>query len=90
MPRGGPMGGANSTDKAKDFKGTLKKLLSYIKKYRVAIIIVMIFALLSTVFSIIGPNILGDVTTEIFNGLINKITGQGEMNFDFINFYRKP
>lgn len=85
MPRGGPMGGANSTDKAKDFKGTLKKLLSYIKKYRVAIIIVMIFALLSTVFSIIGPNILGDVTTEIFNGLINKITGQGEMNFDFIN-----
>lgn len=82
----GPMHGhgPNSTDKAKDFKGTLKKLLSYIKKYRLAIIIVMIFAILSTIFSIIGPNILGDVTTEIFNGLVNKITGQGGMNFDFI------
>ena len=82
----GPMHGhgSNSTDKAKDFKGTLKKLLSYIKKYRLAIIIVMIFAILSTIFSIIGPNILGDVTTEIFNGLVNKITGQGGMNFDFI------
>ncbi len=79
----GPMRG-NPTDKAKDFKGTLKKLLSYIKEYRVAIIIVMIFATLSTIFSIIGPNILGDVTTEIFNGLVNKITNNGGMNFDFI------
>ena len=79
----GPMRG-NPTDKAKDFKGTLKKLLSYIKEYRVAIIIVMIFATLSTIFSIIGPNILGDVTTEIFNGLVNKITNNGGMNFEFI------
>jgi len=78
----GPM--IKSVDKAKDFKGTLKKLLSYIKKYRLAIIIVMIFAVLSTVFSIIGPNILGDVTTEIFNGLVNKITGKGGMDFEFI------
>ena len=83
MPRG-PMRGANSLDRAKDFKGTIKKLLSYIKQYRLAIIIVIIFAAFSTVFSIVGPNILGDVTTEIFNGLINKITNQGSMNFDFI------
>ncbi len=80
----GPMGGAKSFEKAKDFKGTFKKLLSYVKKYRIAIIVVMLFAILSTIFSIIGPNILGDVTTEIFNGLVNKITGKGGMNFDFI------
>ena len=81
-PMGGP--GMRSIDKAKDFKGTLKKLLNYVKKYRIAIISVMFFATLSTIFSIIGPNILGDVTTEIFNGIVNKITGQGGMNFDFI------
>ncbi|MBQ7136405.1 MAG: ABC transporter ATP-binding protein [Bacilli bacterium] len=78
----GPM--VKSIDKAKDFKGTFKKLLSYIKKYRLAIFAVVIFSVLSTIFSIVGPNILGDVTTEIFNGLVNKITGSGEINFDFI------
>ena len=80
----GPMHGSKGPDKAKDFKGTLKKILNYTKKYRIAIIVVMIFAILSTIFSIIGPNILGDVTTEIFNGLIRKITRQGGMDFDFI------
>lgn len=80
------MGKPNSTDmdKAKDFKGTLRKLVSYIKRHRLSIILVAIFALLSTVFSIAGPNILGDATTEIFNGLVAKITGQGNMDFDFI------
>lgn len=71
-------------DKAKDFKGTLKKLLVYIKKHRIAIVFVSIFALLSTIFSIIGPNILGNVTTEIFNGLILKVTGKGGIDFSFI------
>ncbi len=80
----GPMHGSKGPDKAKDFKGTLKKILNYTKKYRIAIIVVMIFAILSTIFSIIGPNILGDVTTEIFNGLVRKITRQGGMDFDFI------
>jgi len=80
-----PMNRPNLEDeKAKDFKGTLKKLVSYIKRHKVAIIFVSIFALLSTVFSIIGPNILGNVTTEIFNGLILKITGKGSINFDII------
>lgn len=84
MPR--PMGkhNANDNEKAKDFKGTLKKLISYIKRHKLAIIFVSIFALLSTVFSIIGPDILGNVTTEIFNGLILKITGKGSMDFDLI------
>lgn len=84
MPRG-PRGQMGMEDnKVKDFKGTLKKLVSYIKRHRLALILVSIFALLSTVFSIIGPNILGDVTTEIFNGLIAKITGRGSMDFDLI------
>lgn len=82
MPKG-PMKSTDN-DKVKDFKGTFKKLLSYIKKHRLAIILVSFFALLSTIFSIIGPNILGDVTTEIFNGLIAKITNKGGMDFDFI------
>lgn len=80
----GPMHGSKGPDKAKDFKGTLKKILNYTKKYRIAIIVVMIFAILSTIFSIIGPNILGDVTTEIFNGLVRKVTRQGGMDFNFI------
>jgi ATP-binding cassette subfamily B protein len=59
MPRpGGPRRGA-PVEKAKDFKGTIKKLLKYIKEYRLAIIIVMFFSILSTVFSILGPKILG-------------------------------
>jgi len=74
----------NPNDKAKDFKGTLKKLISYVKRHKIAIIFVALFALLSTVFSIIGPNILGNVTTEIFNGIVLKITGKGSMNFDLI------
>lgn len=82
MPKG-PMKNTEN-DKVKDFKGTLKKLLSYIKKHRLAIVLVSFFALLSTIFSIIGPNILGEVTTEIFNGLIAKITNKGGMDFDFI------
>jgi len=76
--------GLNENDIAKDFKGTLKKLISYMKRHKLAIIFVSIFALLSTVFSIIGPNILGNVTTEIFNGLILKITGKGSMDFEII------
>lgn len=74
----------NAQEKAKDFKGTLKKLISYVKIHRVAIILTGVFALLSTIFSIIGPDILGNVTTEIFNGLIAKITGNGSMDFDVI------
>jgi len=83
-PMRGPGPRNGSTDKAKDFKGTLKKLIGYVKRHKLAIILVFIFALLGTVFSIIGPNILGNVTTEIFNGIILKITGKGSMDFDLI------
>ena len=73
-----------SLEKAKDFKGTLKKLYGYLKQYKVALIIVIIFAIASTIFSILGPKILGDATTELFNGLISKINGAGGINFDKI------
>ena len=74
-----------SNVKAKDFKGTLKKLINYIKEYRVLLLVVVIFTVFSTVLAIIGPNILGDVTTEIFNGLIKKISGTGNIDFKLIN-----
>ena len=80
----GPMGPrpGHTTEKAKDFKGTTKKLIkNYLSKYKIGLIIVFIFAVGSTIFSIIGPKILGNATTEIFNGLVNKISGNGGINF---------
>lgn len=72
---GGPMGVAMSMEKAKDFKGTMKKLFNYLKPYTIAILFVVIFAIGSAAFNIVGPKILGNATTEIFNGLVNKISG---------------
>ena len=69
------------TEKAKDFKGTLKKFIKSLGNYKIPMIIIFIFAILSTVFSIIGPKILGNAITEIFNGLIAKITGTGGIDF---------
>ena len=84
-----PMMGKNKkglpTEKVKDFKGTLKKLINYIKEYKFLLLIVVIFTICSTVLAIIGPDILGNVTTEIFNGLIEKINGTGNIDFKFIN-----
>ena len=80
----GPMGpgAGRTTEKAKDFKGTTKKLINnYLSKYKIGLIIVFIFAVGSTIFSIIGPKILGNATTEIFNGLVNKISGNGGIDF---------
>ena len=70
-----------SEAKAKDFKGTMGKLISYLSKYLPAIILVMVFAIASTVFSIIGPKILGNATNELFNGIIAQLTGTGGINF---------
>lgn len=78
-PRRGP-----SLEKAKDFKGTLKKLLYYMSDYKISLIIVFIFAALSTVFSIIGPKILGNTITEISNGFISKLSGQSGIDFEKI------
>lgn len=83
---GGPMGGMGGGVKAKDFKGSAKKLLSYMNKYKVAVIVVLILAMLSTVFTIVGPKILSGVTTELFDGLMNSIAGTGEgINFGYIH-----
>lgn len=79
--------GANQmapTEKAKDFKGTLKKLLQYISKYHAALIVVAIFTVGSTVFNIIGPKVLGKATTEIFNGLVSKVQGGDGIDFEKI------
>ena len=84
----GPMGGpgrGSTTEKAKDFKKTTKTLInSYLSKYKLAIFIVIIFAIGSTIFTIIGPKILGNATTEIYNGLIGKLNGGDGINFDKI------
>ena len=80
-PMGGPRG-AQTTQKPKDFKQTTKKLIrSYLAKYKVPLIIVMIFAIGSTIFTIVGPKILGNATTEIFNGLISKLSGGSGIDF---------
>jgi ATP-binding cassette subfamily B protein len=72
-------------EKAKDFRGTLKKLLQYLRKYQVLIIVVLCFAAAGALFSIMGPKILGTVTTEVFEGIMAKITGTGEgINFESI------
>ncbi|MDD3429139.1 MAG: ABC transporter ATP-binding protein [Oscillospiraceae bacterium] len=87
----GPMGGGHGPgammpgEKAKDLKGTLRKLVAYLKPFHVSIIAVIIFAALSTVFSIVGPKILGNATTEIYTGIMSKLTGLGTgINFDKI------
>ena len=82
----GPMSGKNSapTEKAKDFNGTMKKLIKYLAKYKFRILLVVLFAIGSAIFSIVGPKIMGNVTTEIFNGLVGKVMGTGGINFNKI------
>lgn len=80
-PMGGP-GGKVPTQKAKNFKGTTKKLINrYLSKYKLALIIVFVFAIGSAIFNIVGPKILGNATTEIFNGLISKLSGGEGIDF---------
>lgn len=78
---GGPHGGHGPAEKAKDVKGTTKKLANRLSEHKIAIIIVIIFAIGSTIFSIVGPKILGNATTEIYTGLMNKINGTGGIDF---------
>ena len=68
-------------EKAKDFKGTMKKLLQYLGAYKISIMAVIIFAIGSTVFNIVGPKILGRATTEIFKGLVRKVSGGSGIDF---------
>ena len=81
-PRRGGFGrGMAPTEKAKDFQGSMKKLMGYMEKYKVRLFLMLIFAIGGTIFYIIGPTILGDATTEIFNGLVPKINGTGGIDF---------
>lgn len=82
--RQGHMGGGRHMmpgEKAKDFRGTMKKLLEYLGSYKIAILFVMIFAVGGTAFNIIGPKILGNATTEIFNGLVSRVSGGDGIDF---------
>ena len=85
MPRG-RMGGRHgmSTEKAKYFKGTMKKLMGYLTQYKIGLLLVVIFAIGSTIFNIAGPKILGKATTELFHGLISKVSGGSGIDFDKI------
>ena len=78
----GPMGRGKPIEKAKDVKGTIKKLVfNYLSKYKIALVVVILFAIGSTIFTIVGPKILGNATTEVFNGLINKLSGGSGIDF---------
>ncbi len=82
--RRGPMGhGGHGMpgEKAKDFRGTMKKLMVYLGAYKFQLLLVGIFAIGSTIFNIVGPKILGRATTEIFNGLVGKISGGAGIDF---------
>lgn len=87
-PMGGGHGhghGMGGGEKAKDFKGTMKNLFEYLKPYRLSMLVVIIFAIGSATFSIVGPKVLGKATTKIFEGLMNKVSGNGlGMDFDYI------
>ncbi len=74
-------GGMVPGEKAKNFKGTVRKLLQYMGRYKFGILFVLVFAVASTVFGIMGPKILGNATTELFNGLVEKVSGTGGINF---------
>lgn len=83
----GPMGGGpgiHPGEKPKDFKGSIGKLASYVGKFKLAVIVVIIFAATSTVFSVIGPKILGKATTALSEGLMAKIRGTGGIDFTYI------
>lgn len=82
--RGHGPGGAVPGEKAKDFKGSMKRLLSYLNKFLPSIILVLVCAAASTVFSIFGPKVLGQATTKLFEGLIAMLTGTGGIDFNTI------
>lgn len=80
----GPGGMMHGVEKARDFKGTMKKLLRHLRVYRLSIIIVLVFAAASAGFSIVGPKILGGATTSLFEGITAKIAGTGNIDFGHI------
>lgn len=77
-------GGMPPMEKAKDFRGTINKLVKYMGRYRIAVFFVMICAVVSTIFSVAGPKVLGEATTTLATGLMSKIQGTGDVNMEAI------
>lgn len=80
----GRMGGMRRGEKAKDFKGTMRQLLGYIGQHKVAVFVAVAFAACSVIFNIVGPKVLGQVTTKLFEGLVAKVNGTGDVDFNWI------
>jgi ATP-binding cassette subfamily B multidrug efflux pump len=84
MGHGGPMALMRRGEKPRDFRGTMAKLIRYLGHYRTSILVVMLFAVASTAFSIVGPKILGKATTKLFEGVLAQISGTGSIDFEYI------
>lgn len=80
----GRMGGMGRGEKAKDFKGTMRQLLGYIGQHKIAVFTAVAFAVCSVIFNIVGPKVLGQVTTKLFEGLVAKVNGTGDVDFVWI------
>ena len=80
----GRMGGMGRGEKAKDFKGTMRQLLGYIGQHKIAVFAAVAFAVCSVIFNIVGPKVLGQVTTKLFEGLVSKVNGTGDVDFAWI------
>lgn len=80
----GRMGGMGRGEKAKDFKGTMRQLLGYIGQHKIAVFTAVAFAVCSVIFNIVGPKVLGQVTTKLFEGLVAKVNGTGDVDFNWI------
>ena len=80
----GRMGGMRRGEKAKDFKGTMRQLLGYIGQHKIAVFTAVAFAVCSVIFNIVGPKMLGQVTTKLFEGLVAKVNGTGDVDFNWI------
>lgn len=80
----GRMGGMRRGEKAKDFKGTMRQLLGYIGQHKIAVFAAVAFAVCSVIFNIVGPKVLGQVTTKLFEGLVAKVNGTGDVDFNWI------
>ena len=82
MPRVGH--GPRQVERAKDFKGTIRRLLGYVGRHRLAVLLACLFAVGSVVFNIVGPRVLGTVTTRLFEGLVATVQGTGSVDFGWI------
>ena len=81
---GGPAGRMIVTEKPRDFKGTVGKLVRFLGRFKFAMFAALVFAIGATVFNVIGPKVLSTATTELFNGIVAKVEGTGGINFDAI------